>query len=1015
MTKLTRIEKALLELSQGSFQKLADAYLYKKGYTQINPLGSVIGSNKTRKGTPDTYITLPNGKYVFAEYTTQQSGVCEKFKKDLKKCFDETKNGVPVEMIEEVVLCYTSTLSLDEKNVLAMECQKHGVNLNDFGIGRISFDLCYDYRRLARDFLAVEIDTGQILPPNEFVAAYNTSKVVAPLNTGFHFRDEKVDEVLQKLETGKLVIVSGRPGVGKSRLALECCKRFSETHDEYRVYCVLNLDQDLFQDIRDYFSEPGNFLILVDDANRISRFEYIVQLIQLQRDDQHFKVVATVRDYALEKVMKATSPLGLEKPVELQVMEDAQIKKLVRDEYDILNPDYLDRIAKVARGNPRLAIMAAEVASRENTLEGIHDVSALYDEYFASIRKDIDDFDDSDVLKAAGIVAFFRSVDRTNEAMMSSIEEAFGISTETFWDAARKLHNLEIVDIYEDEVVRTSDQVLSTYLFYLAFFKEQVLDFSAILNHFFPSLKHRLVDAVSPVMIAFDIDAIKEAMRPHVDEIWKSMEERGDHENLLHLMDDFWFINPTKTLLYVKNRIQEMEAKPTDISKIEFKANSALSSPSLLSVLGSFEQAEDKATFRMVLDLLFGYLDKRPEEVAYVLYLLTDKFGFKDKSYLRVYMIQREAIDVLWDRTQRGIDELYSKLFISVAENCLHVRFHTTEWEGHRTYRFFDFQLVPTPELFELRRAIWRGLFQLYKTSTLSEGVLDLLLSYSTLAYTDSVNEIMAQDSLEILPFIESELDPTSYRHCFLVHRYLDSLDHYEVPFDPNLRNRFTNGAYDLSKILFSDWSEMEGLDPGFDEYEQFKKEQMEEYFRSFSFDEYVQFFKTCSEILDDIDSGDEFRLQSSVEDVMLELSERDPDLYVEVLKYYIDLGDPFHLDSMPLVKSLVNICGVERACEILTLPDYPTKRVWLIDYYLTLPESEVTNERLSRLYDLHKEAQLTEFRRNYDLLLKYRSIDKDVVAKITEITLKKSEDNCGFVNPLKMMFNRHGSVPNVM
>lgn len=411
------------------------------------------------------------------------------------------------------------------------------------------------------------------------------------------------------------------------------------------------------------------------------------------------------------------------------------------------------------------------------------------------------------------------------------------------------------------------------------------------------------------------------------------------------------------------------------------------------------------------MDLLFSYLDKRPDEVPYVLHLLTDQFEFKDNSYLRGYMIQREVIDLLWNRTLGGSDELYSKLFISVAEKCLHIRFHTIEWKGHRTFSSINFQLAPTPKLFELRQAIWSGLFQLYKTSLLREWVLGLLYNYSTFAYSDSVNEVIAQDASEILAFIESELDPKSYRHCFIVHRYLDLLEHCEVPFDPNLRNQFTNEAYDLSKILLSKWSEMRGLDLGSAEYEQFKKEQIKEYFKSFSFDEYVQFFKICSEILDDIDSVDEFRLQSSVEDVMLELSKRDPDLYIEVMKFYIDLGDPFHLNSMSLVKSLVDICGVERTCEILTLPDYPTKRVWLIDYYLTLPESEVTDERLSRLYYLYKEAQLTEFRRNYDLLLKYRSIDKDVVAKVTEITLEKSKDNCGSIYPLMMMFNTHTEV----
>jgi hypothetical protein len=104
MSKINQIQNRLLEMGEGGFQKLADAYLHKKGYEQINPLGSVIGSDKVRKGTPDTLIPLPNGKYVFAEYTTQEKGLYAKFKSDLDKCFDETKTGVLVKKIEEIVL-----------------------------------------------------------------------------------------------------------------------------------------------------------------------------------------------------------------------------------------------------------------------------------------------------------------------------------------------------------------------------------------------------------------------------------------------------------------------------------------------------------------------------------------------------------------------------------------------------------------------------------------------------------------------------------------------------------------------------------------------------------------------------------------------------------------------------------------------------------------------------------------------------------------------------------------------
>src|ERR1051325_6214241 len=102
MSKLTQIEKAMLEIDPAGFQRLCDSYLVCRGYDRINPIGLVIGTDKVAKGTPDTLIMQPDGKYVFAEYSTQQEGLAGKFMRDLAKCFDEGKTGIPVERIHEV-------------------------------------------------------------------------------------------------------------------------------------------------------------------------------------------------------------------------------------------------------------------------------------------------------------------------------------------------------------------------------------------------------------------------------------------------------------------------------------------------------------------------------------------------------------------------------------------------------------------------------------------------------------------------------------------------------------------------------------------------------------------------------------------------------------------------------------------------------------------------------------------------------------------------------------------------
>lgn len=197
MSKINQIQNALKELDGGAFQKLADSYLKKKGYDCLIPLGSVIGANKVSKGTPDTLIVLPNGKYAFAEYTTQQTGLFEKIIGDIQKCFDEVKTDVPVSKIQEVVYCHTSTLYAGELGQLRELCEPRGVNLSIFDIGSISYDLLEKYPGIARDLLGIDVDSGQILAPDEFVALYSKNKLATRLDTTFYFREDE----LQKIET----------------------------------------------------------------------------------------------------------------------------------------------------------------------------------------------------------------------------------------------------------------------------------------------------------------------------------------------------------------------------------------------------------------------------------------------------------------------------------------------------------------------------------------------------------------------------------------------------------------------------------------------------------------------------------------------------------------------------------------------------------------------------------------------------------------------------------------------
>ena len=98
------IKQKILELDAGSFQNLCDSYLSKIGYQDIVSLGGKAGTRKTTLGTPDTYFSTPDGKYIFVEYTTQTRDLFKKIKKDLDKCLDESETNISHNDILEIII-----------------------------------------------------------------------------------------------------------------------------------------------------------------------------------------------------------------------------------------------------------------------------------------------------------------------------------------------------------------------------------------------------------------------------------------------------------------------------------------------------------------------------------------------------------------------------------------------------------------------------------------------------------------------------------------------------------------------------------------------------------------------------------------------------------------------------------------------------------------------------------------------------------------------------------------------
>ena len=1002
MTKLNQIQQALVAIDPAGFQKLCDLIISRQPrYKDLKPLGSVLGADKTSTGVPDSLIVLPEGGYAFAAYTTESTHakLVAKLHADLADCFDEAKTDIPASEVREVFLYHTGRLTGGEIHDLieygkTRNCVVHPGDLHELSL--------YLYQKdpgLARDQLAIDVDTGQLLSPADWVAHYNKSSFATRLDTTFHFREAELGRALEALERCDLVIVSGAAGVGKSRLMLEVGARFVDAHSEFSSVSVYHRGANIYDDVRAHFAGDGHYLIFIDDANRLTgALSYFLQLLPEQTKNRRIKILATVREYALDKVRASLDRDGIREREEVPIerLTDEQIKALVSSETTINNPMYLDRISRLAQGNPRLAMMAADVARKANTLESIANAESLYEEYFRSIRDDIELLSNAHAIKVAGIIAFLRTVDRSNEALMSLIAAAFDVSPQEFWTAAEELHERELLDMYETEVVRFSDQVLATYLFAYSVFRRKLLPLAAIFAHFFPQHRPLIVDALNPALEAFGASLIDD-LRPQADALWASATASGDNNTIEELIRLFWFIKQTETLRYIQNYIASLEAEPLDVATLDFQKSSG-SGEFPLSILGRFVMPE---RVEVALALVCEFALKRPSALPAVLHVLCHDFGFR--PYNAEYALQRSVLEGLWTRAENGRHAFFARLYLGVATAYLRTDQRFSESGGKMTINVITFMLPRTPALTELRRGIFEHLATLSSLDDLATPVLNFIDRYAGGAAFMAATETITDDSQHLLPIIAETFTPDDPRYSEVAHKYFAFLRRTGITVPVEVQRRFDTPAAVLRQLLAPDFTDRAEL--SLDEFRAWQRERLADHCGAFSHGDYYEFFVQAATVQPAQSGHGRWQFDESIGYVFEDLEGRQPTLFVDVVAAYLDLGNPLAIIGYGVMQQLIARIGVGATEDLLRAREYQHKERWLFSFYAYIPATEITVAHLEALLHLYRTAAPEEIPRDFRYLEKYQSTNAGALATTVEIILGRQGESFLFRALLEFLF----------
>ena len=154
---------------------------------------------------------------------------------------DVDKTEIPINKIQEIILCYNANLKaveIEEVNKEAVEIL--GTVPMHYSLDVLANEIFLHHKNIACDYLGLPLDTGQVVSMNKFVEEYDNGKqkLATPLAGVFFHRDEELKDIKSKLADNDILIISGPAGVGKTKLALQSISKFIESHLDYNSFTI---------------------------------------------------------------------------------------------------------------------------------------------------------------------------------------------------------------------------------------------------------------------------------------------------------------------------------------------------------------------------------------------------------------------------------------------------------------------------------------------------------------------------------------------------------------------------------------------------------------------------------------------------------------------------------------------------------------------------------------------------------------------------------------------------------
>lgn len=985
MNNINFIQNAIMQLEGGAFQKLFDAYLYKKyKFNNIQTLGVQTGTNKTTKGTPDSYVLTNDKKYILINYGTVSSQSAEKIRDDILSCFDKSKLSLPKDKIKKIICGYCSTnIHIEQFDSIMKTID--GVEIELIGIGTLSHDLAFLYPHIAKDELGIEIDTNQFFDVEDFVKAYDASGINAPIDCEFLHRKSEFDETCTSILNNRVTILSGASGIGKTRLALEVCRQ--QDNGKNKVFCVKSNGNFLYEDIKYYISDPGKYLIFFDDANMVVSLDNVLDTILTLPTGFDVKLLISVRDYAKERVIDAVSRYVLPNIIEIGRFKDDEIKDILKSELGIVNQDYLKKIVEIANGNIRLAFLAG-MRSINDGYQAIRNAEDIFKNYYGRI------IDEAKLTKEDILMSFFISIAgpvKNNENQLyRDMKNLYGKKIVED-DIIENLYSLELVDWFKNEIIKIADQSFGNYILYYVLIEKRWVSVESLISIGFPTFQNKIVYALNTLMEIFHSKECEKYIEDSIIAAWDNAPVEQDMEYL----ESFYQVNPDKALSIIKNHINQEAKVHFDLQNydINSKKNYHNITTKVIEILGGYKYTEN---FEDAIDLLMLYFEKRPDLIMDFYFVLSERFLYDKYSYIDKCNHEMRLLDKLWRYTKEGKNYNNSILYLHIVESALKTEVSfTEEIRNSRSVNFVRMTLGFTADLEDIRTHIWKNLSILRKNEEYHNTINSILLEvhFNGLNEEDSKNYLQS-DFNTIYECLIDKNTPDFF-DAKIVARYKKIAEQLGIKTDHRYEVIERNPEFRIYRILTREHL----IGRTIEEDERLHKESISKEISAYDLKDFKELFCSCKFLEKTVCDREQWNLNAGL-DCIFEIIEVDTELYLKVLKAYFDANTPFKLNGYRQIKYLLGRIGYEPTYCFVNNTAFDKKDAWMSFIWECVPE-ETIDEKIVNDYKAFVFNNL--IRDNpiiptVGVVARYGERDSDLKSAVIKAVLTNSQMSANFL-----------------